>query len=174
MCGVNATGFVIWAVTVCAAAMLWRRDPAAVGQGARFALGTLKGVLPVMLLALPMAGFLTVLVPEHFAAALFGPQTGLQGHLLATLVGAFIPGGPFVSFPVVLALWNSGAGPAQMVTLISAWSVLAVNRVLVWEAPLMGWRFVLLRLVTGFWLPLASGLLAEAMLALLPPGSIGR
>jgi hypothetical protein len=38
----------------------------------------------------------------------------------------------------------------------------------------MGWRFVLLRLATGFWLPLASGLIAEAILALLPAGSIGR
>jgi uncharacterized membrane protein YraQ (UPF0718 family) len=170
----NATGIAIWLLTFAAAVALWRRDRTAVAAGGRFAFATLKGVLPIMLLALPMAGFLTVLVPERFAAVLFGAETGLRGHLLATLVGAFIPGGPFVSFPIVLALWSSGAGPAQMVTLISAWSVLAVNRVIVWEAPLMGWRFVLLRLVTGFWLPLASGLLAEAMLALLPPGSIGR
>ncbi|WP_291295541.1 hypothetical protein [Elioraea sp.] len=168
------TGIAIWLITIAAALVLWRRDRPALAKGGRFAVGTLKNVLPIMLLALPMAGFLTVLVPDRFAAILFGAETGLRGHLLATVVGALIPGGPFVSFPIVLALWNSGAGAAQMVTLISAWSVLAVNRVIVWEAPLMGWRFVLLRLVTGFWLPLASGLLAEAMLALLPPGSIGR
>jgi uncharacterized membrane protein YraQ (UPF0718 family) len=170
----TATGIAIWLITFAAAFALWRRDRPALAKGGRFAVATLKNVLPIMLLALPMAGFLAVLVPDRFASVLFGPDTGLRGHLLATLVGAFIPGGPFVSFPIVLALWNSGAGPAQMVTLISAWSVLAVNRVIVWEAPLMGWRFVLLRLVTGFWLPLASGLLAEGMLALLPPGSIGR
>ena len=170
----TATGIAVWLLAAAAGVALWRRDPAAVATGARFALGTLKGVLPVLLLALPMAGFLSVLVPERFAALLFGPESGLPGHLLATLVGAFIPGGPFVSFPIVLALWSSGAGAAQMVTLISAWSVLAVNRVIVWEAPLMGWRFVALRLATGLWLPLASGLIAEAILALLPPGSIGR
>lgn len=170
----TATGIAIWLITVAAGLALWRRDRSALATGGRFALDTLRNVLPIMLLALPMAGFLTVLVPDRFASVLFGAETGLRGHLLATLVGAFIPGGPFVSFPIVLALWNSGAGPAQMVTLISAWSVLAVNRVIVWEAPLMGWRFVTLRLVTGFWLPLASGLAAEAMLALLPPGSIGR
>ncbi len=170
----TATGILIWVVTLAAGIMLWRRDRPAVASGARFAVGTLKSVLPIMILALPMAGFLTVLVPERFASILFGAETGLRGHVLATVVGAFIPGGPFVSFPIVLALWSSGAGPAQMVTLISAWSILAVNRVIVWEAPLMGWRFVWLRLVTGFWLPLASGLIAEALLALLPPGSIGR
>lgn len=170
----TATGILIWVVTIAAGLALWRRDPPAIASGARFAFGTLKSVLPVMILALPMAGFLTVLVPERFAAVLFGAETGLRGHLLATVVGAFIPGGPFVSFPIVLALWNSGAGAPQMVTLISAWSVLAINRVIVWEAPLMGWRFVWLRLLTGFWLPLASGLIAEALLALLPPGSIGR
>lgn len=170
----SATALLVWLSAAAAALALWRRDPSAVAAGSRFALSTLRGVLPVMLLALPMAGFLTVLVPERFAALLFGPDTGLAGHLVATAVGALIPGGPFVSFPIVLALWSSGAGPAQMVTLISAWSVLAINRVIVWEAPLMGWGFVALRLVTGFWLPLASGLAAEAMLALLPPGSIGR
>lgn len=170
----SATGIAIWLLAAAAAVALWRRDRAAVAAGARFAFGTLKGVLPLLVLALPMAGFLTVLVPDRFAALLFGPETGLAGHLLATLIGALIPGGPFVSFPIVLALWSSGAGPAQMVTLISAWSVLAINRVIVWEAPLMGWRFVALRLATGFWLPLASGLLAEAILVLLPPGSIGR
>ena len=170
----SAAGILLWIAAAAAAAVLWRRDRPALAAGGRFAWVQLKTVLPIMVLALPMAGFLAVLVPDRFAAALFGAETGLRGHLLATLVGAVIPGGPFVSFPIVLALWNSGAGPAQMVTLISAWSVLAVNRVIVWEAPLMGWRFVLLRLVTGFWLPLASGLSAEAMLALLPPGSIGR
>ena len=170
----TATGIAIWLLAAAAAAALWRRDRAAVAAGGRFAIDTLKAVLPLMLLALPMAGFLSVLVPERFAALLLGPETGLRGHLVATMVGAFIPGGPFVSFPIVLALWSSGAGPAQMVTLISAWSVLAVNRVIVWEAPLMGWRFVMLRLATGFWLPLASGLAAEAILALLPPGTVGR
>jgi len=170
----SATGLVLWAAAFAAGLALWRRDRAAVAAGGRFALGTLKTVLPIMLLALPMAGFLTVLVPDRFAAILFGAETGLRGHLVATVVGALIPGGPFVSFPIVLALWSSGAGPAQMVTLISAWSVLAVNRVVVWEAPLMGWRFVALRLATGFWLPLASGLAAEALLALLPPGAVGR
>jgi uncharacterized membrane protein YraQ (UPF0718 family) len=170
---VSAAGIVIWLAAAVAAVLLWRRDRKAALAGGRFAFATLKGVLPLMLLALPMAGFLAVLVPERFAALLLGPETGLRGHLVATVVGAFIPGGPFVSFPIVLALWSSGAGPAQMVTLISAWSVLAINRVIVWEAPLMGWRFVALRLATGFWLPLASGLAAEALLALLPPGTIG-
>ncbi len=170
----SETGIALWLAAIAAGIVLWRRDRPAVAAGGRFAWAQFRIVLPIMVLALPMAGFLAVLVPDRFASVLFGPETGLRGHLLATLVGAFIPGGPFVSFPIVLALWNSGAGPAQMVTLISAWSVLAVNRVIVWEAPLMGWRFVLLRLATGFWLPLASGLIAEAILALLPAGSIGR
>jgi uncharacterized membrane protein YraQ (UPF0718 family) len=170
----SAAVILLWLAAIIAGVVLWQRDRAAVAAGGRFVWAQLSTVVPIMLLALPMAGFLAVLVPDRLASVLFGPETGLRGHLLATLVGAFIPGGPFVSFPIVLALWNAGAGPAQMVTLISAWSVLAVNRVIVWEAPLMGWRFVLLRLATGFWLPLASGLIAGAMLALLPGGSIGR
>jgi len=52
--------------------------------------------------------------------------------------------------------------------------VLGVNRTILWEAPLMGWRFVLMRLAATAWLPLLSGLSAELILACLPPGVLGR
>ncbi len=170
----SATAIALWSVALLACALAGRREAAQVRQALRTTAASLKTVLPILLLALPTAGFLTVLVPDRFAATLFGPETGLRGHLLATVVGAVIPGGPFVSFPVVLALWNSGAGAAQMVTLISAWSILGVNRLIVWEGPLLGWRFAALRLAATAWLPPLSGLAAEAILALLSGVTPGR
>lgn len=170
----SAAAVIVWAAALVALAVVVRRGRPALRVAALQTGTSLRTVLPTLALALPAAGFLTVLVPDRFAAALFGAETGLAGHLLATLVGAVLPGGPFVSFPVVLALWQSGAGTAQMVTLISAWSVLAVHRLVVWEGPLLGWRFAALRLAASLPLPLASGLAAEAILALLPPGTVGR
>lgn len=164
----------LWAAALLAAAAALRRDP----RLPRAALGQMRaglaGVLPILAVAIPAAGFLAELVPERFAATLFGAGTGLLGHLAATVTGALLPGGPFVAFPVVLALWQAGAGSAQMVTLISAWSILGLHRAIVWEAPLLGWRFVALRLAASAWLPPLSGIAAEAILAWLPVVAPGR
>ncbi|MCS6853567.1 MAG: hypothetical protein NZ523_02260, partial [Elioraea sp.] len=157
----SASALLVWAAALAALAVAARRGRAALFSAAAQTGTSLRTILPTLALALPAAGFLTVLLPDRFAAALFGEETGLAGHLLATLVGAILPGGPFVSFPVALALWQSGAGTAQMVTLMSAWSVLAAHRLVVWEGPLLGWRFAALRLAASLPLPLLSGLAAE-------------
>ena len=170
----TATALLLWAAAAIGCLWALRRDPAILCGALAQARASLFAVLPIIAIALPTAGFLGELVPERFAAQLFGPESGVLGHLAATVAGAALPGGPFVSFPLVLALWSAGAGPAQMVTLISAWSVLGVNRTILWEAPLMGWRFVLMRLAATAWLPLLSGLSAELILACLPPGVLGR
>jgi uncharacterized membrane protein YraQ (UPF0718 family) len=170
----TATALLLWAVAGIGCFWALRRDPAILRGAIGHTRASLFTVLPIIAIALPTAGFLSELVPERVAATLFGPESGVLGHLAATVAGACIPGGPFFSFPIVLALWSSGAGAAQMVTLISAWSVLGLNRVILWEAPLMGWRFVLLRLAATAWLPPLSGLSAELILACLPPDALGR
>ncbi|TQF76261.1 hypothetical protein FK498_18730 [Elioraea sp. Yellowstone] len=170
----SATALGLWLAALAGCVLAARRDAAILRGALAQTRASLLTIAPIMAIALPTAGFLGELVPERFAASLLGPGSGLAGHLAATVAGACIPGGPFVSFPVVLALWSAGAGPAQMVTLISAWSVLGLNRVVLWEGPLMGWRFVTLRLAATAWLPPLSGLAAEAILACLPPGVLGR
>jgi uncharacterized membrane protein YraQ (UPF0718 family) len=170
----STTAILLWLAALLGVAFAFRRDTAIVRGALLHTRTSLLTVLPIIAIALPTSGFLTELVPERFAATLLGPDSGLLGHLVATAIGPCIPGGPFVSFPIVLALWSSGAGAAQMVTLISAWSVLGVHRLIIWEGPFMGWRFVALRLAASAWLPPLSGLTAEAILALLPPGALGR
>ncbi|WP_290652006.1 hypothetical protein [Aquisalimonas sp.] len=125
--------------------------------------------LQPLLLRLPpalIAGvFLASLVPEEQVVAVLGEASGARGILLATLIGSIMPGGPMIVFPLALALIEVGIGLAQMITLITAWSVLALHRVIVFEAPMMGWRFVAVRLLASLPVPLAAGFLTEAVLA---------
>lgn len=84
--------------------------------------------------------------------------------LIASFAGGLIPGGPFVSFPLVLALAKSGAGVPQLVALTSGWAVLAFHRVIIWELPVMGGSFVVLRLAASVALPALSGFAAQALI----------
>jgi hypothetical protein len=51
-----------------------------------------------------------------------------------------------------------------MTALLTAWSVYAMHRILTWEYPVLGWRFVALRLASSFFLPVTAGLIMQALL----------
>ena len=130
---------------------------------------SLLRVLPVMAAAMPMAAFLAELVPAGIAVDWLGPESGVAGLVIAGLAGGLIPGGPFVSFPLVLTFLKAGAGPAQMVALITGWAILAFHRMIAWELPVLGARFAIIRLLSSILLPLLAGLLALALLPFFPP-----
>ncbi len=130
---------------------------------------SLVRMLPVMAAAMPMAAFLAELVPPGIAERWLGPDSGVAGLVIAGLAGGLIPGGPFVSFPLVLSFLKAGAGPAQMVALITGWAILAFHRMIAWELPVLGGRFALIRLLSSIVLPLLAGLLAQLLLPFFPP-----
>ncbi len=121
--------------------------------------------LPVALLA---AGFLAALIPERWMLMLLGDASGIVGILLASLLGAVLPGGPIVTFPLAMALASAGVGTPQLVALLTAWSVLALHRVMAFEIPMIGWAFVWRRLAVSLVLAPLAGLLAAWFL------SVGR
>lgn len=137
-----------------------RKGVAALRRAGSFALGQASGLAVRLPMALLAASFLSQIIPTEHVAALLGPQTGLWGVVLASLVGGVLPGGPMTSFPLALVMFEAGAGPAQTVALLAGWSVFALHRVLAYEAPMMGWRFSGLRLAACFFLPPLAGLLA--------------
>ena len=73
-----------------------------------------------------------------------------------------------MSFPVVVIFAQAGAGFPQVVAFVTAWSVIGVHRMLIYEIPLMGWRFTLVRLVSSLVLPVIAGALALAMQSIYP------
>ncbi len=154
---------VLWLLAVVLAGLALRRSTAK----ARTALGTagerFVEIMPRIALALMTAGFLGVLVPGEPVARFIGPESGLSGILIASLVGGFVPGGPILSFPLVVVLYKAGAGLPQLIAFLTAWSVFAFHRVLIYEVTMMGWRFSAVRLVSSLVLPPLAGVLALAL-----------
>ena len=126
-------------------------------------------LLPRMAAAMLMAGLVQVLLSREFVARWVGGQSGIRGICIAGLAGILTPGGPMTSFPLVVAFHMSGADRGALVAYLTAWSLLGLQRMLVWEIPLMGTEFAFLRLLAGLALPIIAGLIARR----LPFGPIG-
>ena len=141
------------------------KNPAAIGRAAKFTADEglrLAIRLPFSLVA---ASCLAELIPDRWIVTMLGPQSGLAGIGIASLFGGLLPGGPIVSFPLALMLAREGAGGAQVIALITGWSVYAFHRVIAYELPIMGGRFVLLRMIASSFVPPAAGILAGGLAA---------
>ncbi|MFC7540519.1 hypothetical protein ACFQU2_14980 [Siccirubricoccus deserti] len=55
-----------------------------------------------------------------------------------------------------------------MVALITGWAILGFHRVIAWEWPVLGPRFIAIRLIASFALPVLAGLLAGLLLPFFP------
>ena len=159
---------VLWILAVGLGILLCvKRGRVETSIAARKALARAVQVLPRIAVAVLTAGFVARLIPSDVVVAHIGPESGLGGMLVAMVVGAFIPAGPIISFPLVVVLSNAGAGTVQLITLLTAWSVFAIHRIVIYEIPLMGLRFSTIRLVSSLPLPLLAGGLASLILSTL-------
>lgn len=154
----------VWVAVLILAALVWRREGVpGLAAGGASALGIAKTLMFRLPLALLTASFLIHIIPVEAMTRLIGPASGLLGIMAASVVGGFLPGGPMTSFPIAIVFLQSGAGVPQMVALVAGWSVFALHRLLAYEAPIMGWRFIALRMGSSLVLPVMAGLLAEVI-----------
>ena len=124
-------------------------------------LGFLVIIAPRIAAALVLAGFVQVLIPRDLVARWLGSRAGFKGLVIASVAGALTPGGPMTSFPLLVALFASGAHRGSLVAYITGWSILGLQRVLVWEVPLLGSEFALIRVLACLPLPVLAGFLAS-------------
>jgi uncharacterized membrane protein YraQ (UPF0718 family) len=136
-------------------------------NGLDASLSTLRQVLPKLLGAFFLAGFAQVLAPKELINKWMGAKSGFKGILIATMAGAFTPGGPLTSFPIIAALYKLGVDYGPLVAYIAAWEILGLQRILIWEIPFMGMKFVLLRYAVSMVLPVIAGITARKMVVFL-------
>ena len=150
--------FVVLAVlALVTAALAYMKDPGLPAIGARNGLSILWFVIPRLVPALILAGMLQVLIPQETVARYFGRQSGLTAICVAALAGVITPGGPMVSVPLLVVLANSGMALGPLVAYMTSWSLFGVQRIIAWEAPLMGWHFVGVRVASSVLFPILAG-----------------
>ncbi|MEX0430311.1 hypothetical protein [Spiribacter insolitus] len=112
--------------------------------------------LPIALIA---ASFIGELIPQALFGRWLGDSSGLNGILIASLLGGIMPGGPMVTFPLILVFERAGVGVPQLIALLTSWSCFALHRVLSYELPTLGWPFVWRRWAVTLILAPLAGLL---------------
>jgi uncharacterized protein len=124
------------------------------GRGAQIA----WSVLPNLILGFAAAGLIGVVIPPSLIGGAIGDDSGMRGLLVATVAGILTPGGPFLQFPLVAALAKGGAGVGPLAAYLTAWSLIGLNRAIVWELPLLGSGFTIARWALSITLPILIGL----------------
>ncbi len=136
------------------------RGTGAIAEGAFIILHDLKIIVPQVVLGVVVGALFSIVVPRHIVSRYLGEQSGLRGLVIAEAFGALMPGGPFTSFPLVVALGRSGAGLGPLMSFLVGWEAIGIHRMLVWELPFLGADFALLRFLSSLPLPILAGLLA--------------
>ncbi|OLC15032.1 MAG: hypothetical protein AUH29_09170 [Candidatus Rokubacteria bacterium 13_1_40CM_69_27] len=148
---------VLFVLAATLAVVAYLKDPGLPWIGAHNGFSMLWIVLPRLIPAMLLAGLLQVLVPQETVARYFGRESGLRAIVIAALAGVLTPGGPMVSVPFMVALANSGMALPPLVAYMTSWSLFGIQRIIAWEAPLMGWHFVVVRVVSSLVFPVLAG-----------------
>jgi uncharacterized membrane protein YraQ (UPF0718 family) len=129
-------------------------------QGAKIAGENLLVMVPRIIMAILVSGFFSVIVPTELVANWLGKDSGMKGIFIGFVAGGLTPGGPIISFPIIAIIFKAGAGIGPLIAFLTSWSVLALHRLFAFEIPLMGPRFIMIRLLSSVFLPFIAAILA--------------
>ena len=79
------------------------------------------------------------------------------------MAGVVTPGGPMISFPLIATLYKLGADAGPLVAYLTSWEILGLQRIIIWEVPIMGVRFAALRFLVSILLPIIAGVMAKRL-----------
>jgi uncharacterized membrane protein YraQ (UPF0718 family) len=117
-------------------------------------------LIPRIMLGVVGSGYIAALLPQEVVGRWLGADSGVTGMLIAVFGGAFTPGGPVIGFSIGAAALKGGAGTPQVIAYTIAWALFAVQRLFIWELPVMPQRLVLWRVIASLPLPFLAAALA--------------
>ncbi|MCF8108630.1 MAG: permease [Desulfohalobiaceae bacterium] len=125
-------------------------------------------VLPLLFVAVAIAGFIQLLITKQAVSRWLGKEAGMKGIWLGALAGALVPGGPYVYFPIAATLLVSGAEIGTVLAFVTAKNLWTLSR-LPMEVALIGPEITIIRYVATFVFPVLLGLFANIVLSRAKP-----
>lgn len=131
-------------------------------EGLKEAKKMLLNVLPLLVLAFIMVGFISLTIPEESFRAWLGKESGWRGLIIGPIVGALVQGGPYAFFPLFDAVFRDSIATGTAVAMITAWGMINVGH-LPYEITFLGPRFVVMKYSIYIALPSLAGLVANLL-----------
>lgn len=156
----NQATLIMLALALVLFVIAWQRGDGSHRRGVALGWQILKRTIPILLVAFTIVGYVNVLELQDLVSSWIGPESGGRGLLIGTGAGMLLPGGPYVVFPLIAALYQTGAGLGPTLAMITSWSTLALLTIS-FELPFMGWRFTVLRIGLGLVVPLLVGMVGQ-------------
>jgi uncharacterized membrane protein YraQ (UPF0718 family) len=144
--------------------LAYQKGPSVALAGLKSGGNLFLDILPAMIFAFIAAGMMMQVLPRDLLTKWLGEGSGARGLIIATVAGAVTPGGPFIQFPIVAALYKAGAGIAPIITYITAWSLLGMNRFLIYEIPMLGPKLSIMRMLVSLIFPVIIGWITKVLL----------
>ena len=152
---------ILLALVVIGTSFAFWKDPALPLRGLEASLRLVRGVWLDLVLGFLFAGLMDVLIPAPTLSKWLGAERPGRGILVGWGAGLLIPGGPYLLFPVAASLFERGAAPGPLISLLTAKTLVSPIRMLTYEAPLLGWPLTLARFVPGVLLPPVMGVIGQ-------------
>jgi uncharacterized membrane protein YraQ (UPF0718 family) len=158
-------------VLIAAGAAFWTGGWQRVVKGFTQSAHLMNTVWLRLLLGFTLGGLMQVLVSHELIARWVGPTSGLKGILIASYVGIFMMGGPFVRLPIIASIYRGGAGIGPVIALLTG-NVLAIHGLIIWQIPFLGVGISLARYIVCLLVPPLTGLVGAAVYQLLDGTSL--
>ncbi|MDO9574358.1 MAG: permease [Candidatus Contubernalis sp.] len=131
-------------------------------EGLKEAKRMFLNVLPLLLFAFIIVGFIDILIPKEALQAWLGEESGWKGLIIGPAIGALIQGGPFAFFPLFNTVFRDSVTTGTAVAMITAWGMINIGH-LPYEFTFLGPRFVALKYSIYIAIPSLAGLLANLL-----------
>ncbi len=120
-----------------------------------------------LLLGFTLGGLVQVLIPRELIVKWLGRTSGLKGIIIGSYIGIIVPGGPYVTLPIIASLYRAGAGVGPVIALLTGRGLLGIQALVVWQIPFLGMEIPLARYIACLLVPPLVGLAGAAVFRLI-------
>ena len=160
------TAIALFATLLILIVLAYLQGTSTANQAWRASFTQLLKFLPILVIAMLIAGFTETLIPDGLVENWLSDSAGWKGITIAWLAGIITPGGSIIGLPLIAALYKAGVGLAVLMTYATSFATLSLMRVPL-EVGFYGWRITGIRILVTLILPFIAGGLTLMLVPLL-------
>jgi uncharacterized membrane protein YraQ (UPF0718 family) len=106
-----------------------------------------------LLMGFALGGLIRLLIPSALIAKWLGHSSGWKGLLIGSYLAVLMPGGPYITLPIIAAIYSAGAGVGPVIALLTGRGLLGIQMLVVWHIPFLGVEVPLARYIACLFIP---------------------